>query len=158
MSARVLEILSPASPQVIEITVPGPQGIPGLAGDMLFYQAQAAEDILKGQPVYMDNSGHVGLAVGSHALWSKVCGLASADVLSSFLCTFIPDGQVVMEDWTAVTGDVLLEKGKMYFLSPSSPGMLTTLPPSEVGEYVVVVGKAMTTTTLDLEIQASVLL
>ena len=131
-------------------------GAPG--GESIEYTAEAAEDVLAGQPVYLDNDGKIRLAQASSALSSRVVGFAKDAALATFLCTFVSDSQVVLGDWTSVVGATTLQKGKTYYLSPLSAGEITDIPPSTEGTYVVKVGTAMTTTKLDIEIQPSILL
>ena len=70
----------------------------------------------------------------------------------------MPEGQITKSDWTSVTGSATLTPGAVYFLSVSTAGGLTTAPPYELGETVVRVGRALSTTTLDIEISQPVLL
>jgi hypothetical protein len=51
-----------------------------------------------------------------------------------------------------------LTAGAIYYLSAATAGLLTVTPPSSVGQYVVRVGIAISTTELDINIERSILL
>ncbi len=56
--------------------------------------------------------------------------------------------------WDAVTGETGgLTPGANYFLDPDAPGMLTQTAPSVVGDFVVRVGHALSTTEFEIEVQ-----
>jgi len=52
----------------------------------------------------------------------------------------------------------LLVPGNTYFLSPITAGQITNVAPTTTGQYVVRVGRAVTTTKLDVEIELPILL
>jgi hypothetical protein len=61
--------------------------------------------------------------------------------------------------WDAVTGGTGgLIPGSMYFLDPTTVGMLTTTAPTASGQVVVDVGRASSTTDLEISLNLSVLL
>ena len=60
-------------------------------------------------------------------------------------------------DWTPVAGTAALTPGLPYFLSVATAGRITTTAPSAPGEYVVLVGRALSATELDVDIEPSVL-
>jgi hypothetical protein len=111
--------------------------------------AVTAVSVLQGQPVYVDPiTGGVSL--------SKVLGLAFSDVAAGYICS-LADTLVNRSDWTPITGTATLTAGATYFLDTSA-GMLTTTPPSTVGQVVVKVGIAVSNTILEIEISQGILL
>jgi hypothetical protein len=55
-------------------------------------------------------------------------------------------------DWSAAIGASSLSPGESYFLSPDVPGMLTAIAPTTVGQFVVFVGVALSSTRFSVEI------
>jgi len=95
--------------------------------------------------------------------------LANARVLGLALSTEAGGAQVLMAiigmitgttaEWDAITGGAGgLTPGALYFLDPTTPGMLTTTPPTAAGECVVEIGQALVTTELQVNIQRPILL
>lgn len=61
--------------------------------------------------------------------------------------------------WDAVTGQTGgLTSGAIYFLSATTAGRLTTTAPSASGEYVVRLGRAISTTALEISVEPPILL
>jgi hypothetical protein len=111
-----------------------------------------------GQPVYIKNSGHLGLAQASSAASARVVGLILADAQSATSADYSSIGVIERSDWTAITGSLLLSVGSTYYLSPNSAGMLTTTAPQNSGLFVVAIGIASTDQKLSLDIQPPILL
>lgn len=111
-----------------------------------------------GQPVYVSGSGSVALAQADAEATSGVIGLAIQSVNATEEGFYTTDGQVEREDWTVVTGTEFLTPGALYYLDTSSAGLLTTTAPDDIGESVVVVGRALTGTMMDIEIDTPMLL
>lgn len=102
-----------------------------------------------GQPVYVSGSGHVDLAIAnSHP---NVIGLATAD-------GYLSEGNITKSDWSNVADSIELIPGDCYFLSPTQAGKITNIPPVDPGSYVVSLGRTVSTDTLEIEIQPSILL
>lgn len=132
---------------------------PDLSGYVPKYQsAEADANISAGMAVYMTGAGHIDKAQADASGTSSVVGLLSADVSTGFSGQFQKDGAITLADWTAVIGSTDLTVGAIYFLDPSTAGMLTTIAPTAIGEYVCVVGQAITTKILAIEIQPKILL
>lgn len=128
----------------------GPAGAPVVS-------AVAAVNLLAGQPVYSDQvSGQFKLANASALTTSSVIGLIVADTLATFIAG-ADQLSLMLTDWTAVIGVASLTKGAVYFLSTTA-GMLTTTPPTIVGQTVVRIGVALTTQLMSLAIQEPILL
>jgi len=109
-------------------------------------------------PVYVSGDGRVDLSdASSPATTNGTVGLAIQDAMASGTGFYIADGQLNLPDWTDATGSASLIPGATYYLS-TTPGLLTVTPPSQVGELVLRVGTATTTSVLDIEISQSILL
>ncbi len=103
-----------------------------------------------------------GMAVATHSSGTGVVlacavdntlpavGLSQADTAPTFSTPVQVNGLMTLADWTAVTGTVTLSALAIYFLSPSTPGKLTTVRPVASGQVIQVVGKAVSSDTLEL--------
>jgi uncharacterized membrane protein YgdD (TMEM256/DUF423 family) len=125
----------------------------GGSGD-LTYSGETDSDITVGQPVYVLSNTHIDLAKADNAATMQVAGLVSVDALATTGGSYVSDGQIVLPDWTAITGATDLISGSLYFLDNSTAGMLTATAPTS--GFIISVGRAMNTTTLDIEISESV--
>jgi len=146
-----------------------------------YLSAQADEIIKQGQPVYIKNNGHIGLAKASALLTSKVVGFAIADTSIGFSCEYT-ENNLTLSNWPAITGTSYLIVGDVpdislltdfglltegisslsinnyYYLSPDIAGNITNIAPTSTGQYVVSIGEAVSTTTLEIEIEKPILL
>ena len=115
-----------------------------------------------GMPVYSDAADGFDLAQADAAGTYLVIGLVyDATILTSATGAVQVDGVLTATtgQWDAVTGDVGgLTAGARYYLDPSTPGNLTTTPTTTTTEYVVPVGRALSTTDFKIEIETAVLL
>jgi len=115
-----------------------------------------------GQAVYVDGAGSVDLAQADAAATKDVLGLcfdtsvaaaASGGVITTGILT-ATTGQ-----WDAVTGQVGgLTAGAKYWLDETTPGSLTPTAPTVVGDYVAPVGKALSTTEFEVDVDHTILL
>ena len=128
-----------------------------IAGAPDVLSAEVLSAVVRGQPVYATAASKFDLADATGALTQLVVGLAARDAAASTVLVVQTEGKVVRADWTAVAGAVGLSPGARYFLS-TTPGGITAIAPSGAGEYVRAVGKAISPTTLDIEIDQSILL
>ena len=119
------------------------------------FSAESDDVILRGQPVFLKNNGHVGLAQANSSYTAEVVGFAVNDTLVSFSCTYSKN-PVVLSDWTNISGNTLLNTNSDYFLSYDSPGTITNVVPTK--GYSVFMGEALNTTTLQVEIEDPYLL
>jgi hypothetical protein len=111
-----------------------------------------------GMSVYVSSSGHVDLAQADDAVAAIAVGLAVNNVIVGQTGEYLTEGQIERSDWTNVVGTEFLTPGAVYYLSTSDPGQLTITAPTTIGQFVVIIGKALTTTMFDIEIAQSVLL
>jgi len=118
--------------------------------------------VRKCMALYATAAGFASTAKADAYLTSEVIGLADQNVIG-----IDGDGpmrtsgilEATTAQWDARTDSVGgLTEGVVYYLSKDTAGFLTTTAPSSVGEYVVRVGKALTTTKMLIEISQPILL
>jgi len=114
--------------------------------------------MLAGQPVYITAVGSLELAQADSLPRFRVAGFLIADVGAASASSFRSDGQLILADWTSVVGTPTLVIGAEYFLSATTPGQITTVIPTAIGEYIVPIGRAINSTTLDIELTRPILL
>lgn len=85
-------------------------------------------------------------------------GLMQSSTASTVSGTIQTEGLFTLADWTAVIGAATLTALTPYFVDPATPGMLTATPPTTTGQVNQYVGWAVSTTTLDLQIDSPILL
>ena len=83
---------------------------------------------------------------------ATVAGLIKANVAMDSLAKLVFSGKIDLTGW----GGAAFTPGDRYFLNTA--GTISTTPPSATGNYVVLVGEALDTTTLALNIDVPVLL
>lgn len=121
----------------------------GGSGDVP-YTGEADVDINIGQPVYVKVNTHIDLAKADSAATMFVAGLVSASASATFSGSYLSDGRIIQADWTAIIGTASLTPGAVYYLDNVTAGMLTAVAPTT--GFVISVGQAKNTTTLDIEI------
>ena len=118
--------------------------------------------IVIGQAVYSSSADNVNLAEANASGTSKVIGLVATTSIST-----TSTGQIAVDgilsattgQWDAIAGTTGgLTFGTNYYLSPSTAGSLTSTAPSTTGQYIVLIGIAISTTELRLNIQPRILL
>jgi hypothetical protein len=118
-----------------------------------------ATNIVICEAVYTKSNGAVDLARANAAATTEVAGLVSDTAIANgtpglIMLDGIMDGTV--SQWDAVlgqTGGVGLVAGTIYYLDPATAGRLTAVAPTTVGQFVVRVGRALSTTKMDLMIE-----
>lgn len=117
--------------------------------------------ITVGQPVYVLSSNVVTLAQatpdGADYARCQVVALCQVAAADGNDVTVLTEGHVERNDWTIITGSALLTAGALYYLGETA-GTLVEIPPSTDGAMVVRVGRALTTTKLDIEIGETAIL
>jgi adhesin HecA-like repeat protein len=111
-----------------------------------------------GQPVYADASG-IKLADADAWATSSVVGLVADTTIDNEASGTIQNAGALTAttgQWDAVTGGSGgLTPGSVYYLSTTEGG-LTTTAPTEAGDVVAPIGKALTATVLIINIQIPV--
>lgn len=120
--------------------------------------------VVAGEPVYGDAAGSVDAALASAAASSKVIGLAPVAVTAAATGTYTYDGIVTLTtgEWDVVTGEVGgLVTDNNYYLSDAAAGRLLqedNVAGLTVGDSRVLIGTAISTTEIQLNIQEPILL
>lgn len=121
-----------------------------------------ASSIVIGTPVYVSAADTVDKAQADSTSTSDVLGLVyDTSITASATGNVLCDGilEATTGQWDAVTGGAGgLTAGSKYYLDPSTAGMLTTTAPTTAGQVVAVVGVAISTTQLKINIEKTVLL
>jgi len=115
--------------------------------------AESSATISPGAAVYISGAGAVKRAQANASTTAGVLGLATAAITASSAGYIAPEGILTLTtiQWdTVVTGESGgLTAGAVYFLDPTTPGNLTTTAPSTAGsQFVVCIGRAISTTQL----------
>lgn len=121
--------------------------------------AETDEATVVGNAVYVKPSnGHVALSQANAQPAAQCAGLAIEAKAPTLAVLFVSQGKVSIADWTAIIGAASLAAGAAYYVDPSTPGLLTATPPSGIGEFVVRIGRAMSSTLMDVNVEPPMLL
>jgi len=116
-----------------------------------------AGSIVIGTPVYASANNTVDKARANAVGTTNVVGLVyDASISAAASGGVLMDGilSATTDQWDAVAGTTGgLTRDVIYYLSAATAGLLTSTAPSNVGEFVVSVGIAISTTELKIEIQ-----
>lgn len=111
-----------------------------------------AGSIVIGTPVYVKSNGNVDKARANATGTTKVLGLVRDSSISAAASGIIQTSGVLAAttgEWDTVTGGSGgLTAGSYYFLSSSTAGMLTATAPSSGGDFITLVGLAVSTTEM----------
>lgn len=131
-------------------------------GDRVIQTNDEATPIVIGMAVYNDANDGVKKAQANAASTQRLLGLVAAvSIAPAASGSVILNGVLTATtaQWDAVTGAVGgLLFGVFYYLDPATSGRITSVAPIAIGQYVLQLGKALSTTELMIEIQQSVLL
>jgi len=126
--------------------VPGGGGSGSVTMEAIFDSNTSA-----GEVVYISGDGHVDLAQADAEPQALAVGIATQDVLAGETGEYIPVGPVSCDTWN-------LTPGVVYYLDPDVEGGMTSTFPNTVGNHVVILGAAATTTQLNLEIHWAIVI
>jgi hypothetical protein len=114
--------------------------------------------LTEGMAVYSTAvTGTVDKARANASGTSKVTGLVvDATVAAGAPATIQYGGVLTIADWTVPAGSATLTPGATYFLSPTTAGLITPTPPNTTGQFVTVIGTAISTTALKIEIDSPI--
>lgn len=126
----------------------------GRVGQSTIHEGVANGVVLAGQAVYMQASGYLAVTEADDETKASVAGVAyqSGGGVFSGPLFYLTDGELELSDWSQAAGVTTLTPGAVYYLDPSYDGRLTSTAPTADGVYVVKVGRALTTTMLDIEL------
>jgi hypothetical protein len=153
--SRNLEIdpQHPSYDQIVAEVIATQQFALSLTGSStLPYSAEAGVNLLTGQVVYLDLTGRLQKAVNNTAAGAQVAGMMVTDALAGVSGDYVTDNTLELPDWSSIAGTADLTPGATYYLD-STEGKITTIAPTADGYYVVVIGRAQSTTKLDIELE-----
>jgi hypothetical protein len=123
---------------------------------------EGAAAIVIGAPVYASAADTVKKAKADAKATSKLVGLGlDASIAAGGTGNIITGGIMVATttQWDAVAGTTGgLAFNTDYFLDPATAGKITSTPPTTVGQCLVRVGTAISTTELELKLEQPILL
>jgi len=125
-----------------------------------YYSAENKEGstIDAGMACAVHSSG-TGVVKASAADNTKIAiGLMRATTADTVSGNVQIEGLFTLSDWTSVIGASTLAAKTTYFLDPLTAGKLTATVPTTTGQTVQIVGTAVSTTTLDLDVGVPILL
>ena len=99
----------------------------------------------RGDVLYVAETGHVDLAQANGEPQAIAVGIALASVASGMAGTYQTTGPVSNPAWN-------LTPGAVYYLSPSVAGGMTDTFPNSPGDYVCILGAALSETEFNLNI------
>lgn len=117
----------------------------GAGGGVASLIATSGEALAQGDIVYMKVDGKVWKAKADADLTSVALGLASTAVSADASVNIILLGELTYSTWSLTIGEQL-------WLSPTTAGGLTDSPPSTTDQYIVPIGVAIATDTLNVKI------
>lgn len=101
---------------------------------------------VKGQVVYIDGADSEAKLAAYNGV-AEAAGFLTESATSGASVTIQTEGEIELSDWTAIIGTTNLTPGATYYLSTG--GLMTATPPAGT---IVVLGRAMTPTRFDIEI------
>ena len=113
--------------------------------------------IRRGQWVAIDESGSGVVLANAEDNSRPAVGVMSADTSVGATQNVVTDEVFTLTDWSNITGMTTLQGGLVYFLDTRS-GYMTTIAPDTTGEVAQLLGRAISSTQFDIEIQQAVLL
>ncbi len=123
---------------------------------------EGATPAVIGNAVYISASGTFKLAKANAAGTAGVFGLVNDTSIAAAASGLIAVAGVLVAttgQWDAVTGQVGgLTAGSVYYLDPSTFGNITATAPTTVGQLVVAVGRALSTTEMEVSAEVPILL
>jgi len=120
-----------------------------------------AGSLVIGAPVYMTAADHVNKAQANATGTCDVVGLVYDTTIGTGAAgNVIVDGVMTATttQWDAVAGTSGgLTFNTIYYLDPATVGKITATPPATAGQFSVLVGRALSTTELELTLPGQVI-
>lgn len=138
-------------------TLDAPQG----GGDQVVLTNNNAGTLVPGTPVYAVANDAVDKAKADASATKNVIGLTAASISAAAAGPITIGGILTLTtgQWDASFGTTGgLTKDVRYYLSAATAGLGTSTAPSTVGQYVVEIGVAISTTELKVDIKQPILL
>lgn len=114
-----------------------------------------------GQPIYINTAGTAELADASTLTTARVSGLATVNATAGAQVSFTRNQGLTIPNVNSIVDNVsngLLEPGKYYWLSTNTGKLTRTPDTSTVGAVLLQIGLALSTSELQIEIQAPVVI
>jgi hypothetical protein len=132
-------------------------------GDQIQLTNDEATAVVIGSPVYIDANDGFKKARANAAATSNVIGLVakSPSIANATPGPVTTNGLLTATttEWDAVTGQTGgLVFNTIYYLDPATAGKMTITAPTTVGQYVLKLGKAISTTEFQVDIGELILL
>lgn len=121
----------------------------------------AGATLIAGNAVYSSAADTVNKGQANAMSTSVLLGLATTAITNAATGTIQANGILVLTtgQWDALAGTSGgLTFNTTYYLSPTTAGLITSTCPTSVGQTVVIVGKAISTTELNITISEPILL
>ena len=135
---------------------------PQTGGDVISQTNDEAGAIVIGTPVYNDAADGVKKAKADAVGTKGVLGLVAVASVTNGTAGNIQTNGILAAttgQWDAVAGTTGgLTFGTVYYLSAATSGLITSVAPSTVGQYVVEVGRAISTTEMKIDVKQPILL
>ena len=123
---------------------------------------ESSAAITIGMPVYASAADTVKRAQANAKTTSKLAGLGyDSSIAAAAIGNIASEGVLVATttQWDAVAGTTGgLAFNTVYFLDPTTAGKITATPPTTTGQCNVIVGIALSSTELELQIEQPILL
>lgn len=116
-----------------------------------------AATINEGMAVAPHPSGAGVILAVNTAMATAAIGLSQTTTAPTFSDTFQISGILTLADWSLVVGAATLSPMAVYFLG-STPGTLTTTPPSTPGSIAQIIGYAVAPDSMEILINPPILL
>jgi hypothetical protein len=129
------------------------EGFPVFSPSRVGFDATTFEDIADGDALYMRTTdGYVGKASAANGTLENalVVGFADSAALTGTTVKVLVAGIKTMP--------AAVSPGEIYFLSPTTPGAITTTAPLIPGEAVTRVGEGATATDFSIQLEPPILL
>jgi hypothetical protein len=121
----------------------------------------AASTMIAGQVVYNNSADSIEKAKADASGTSKPVGMCQAAITAAASGNIVVNGVLTLTtaQWDALAGTTGgLAAGTVYYLSPTTPGLITSTPPSTIGQFLVELGMAISTTELKVQIRQTIAL
>lgn len=114
--------------------------------------------IVAGRPLKVSGDGTVALA-RANSVANLAWAFAAETMIAGGSARIVTHGIVSLNDWTVATGgSATLTPGSDYFLSPSTAGIITVTSPSAPPDIAQLLGRALSSTELILNMTDGVIL
>lgn len=129
---------------------------PSAEVDVVILTNGAASAATFGTPIYISASSTFQPARANAGATHGVLGLVRDSSIAAAASGSIQTDGVLTgttAQWDLITGQTGgLAPGSVYFLSSATAGRLTTTAPTNIGEYVLRIGRAISTTALEISV------